>query len=846
MRLTLRTLLAYLDDILDPADKEQLAKKIESSEFAEDLVHRTRDTMRRLRLSAPQVIGNGMGLDPNTVAEYLDNVLPPESVGDFERICLESDMHLAEAAACHHVLTMVLGEPADIDPLARQRMYSVPTRIGSNKQVRVEAAHVPVNVPLTAAPPPAEPVQVVALPTGVVTQLESSQIMEIPDYLRTSRWSAYRVLAAGLAAVLLVGSGLYFFTELKDWFGGRPVELAQRPEPSAAPAQPGAMTPTEQPNAASESVAGPTIEPGSPATPATNGAEGSENTAAVDDMDVGQAIGTEVSTTAPGPQPPVLDSSSAPGSLAAAGTGDKYAPVTESAVQTESPDGDTTNPPPPQPINESSAPTISEAPAADPTDLPAVENASTTAALPTAATGTTDIAAEPGGTLADATVPSAANATELASAVPAPSEESGKEAAPVDVVPEGPAELGTYLGGNTVLLRYDDEKGVWFRVAPRQAVVAGERLLALPEFRPKIILASGVNVDVSGSTQVIMNVAGAQLIQGDPDAARSGDGAADETFSATEAHVPLVEVVYGRVILFNTASEENVVRMKVGAAMGDARLAPNATLAVEVERQYVPGRDPQQSPAPVIGRVFAPDGGVQWRDATGERLADNAARWTITEGTTSELVADPSPPEWIDEEPAGPLAEQRFGAPVVDNTLRTDTSADIQLLELFHDERNRKEVKSLVARSSIHLGLFEPFIEALRDSEQKANWRSHIETLRSAMALSPESATKVKQALNDQRGTPAADELYEMLCGYSEEQVGRTPEQVKSGAVPRLIDWLEEDSLDYRVLAVHNLLEITGKRIMDNPAAGRNERSRNIKVWRARLAADALVPEKPR
>ena len=64
MRLTLRTLLAYLDDVLDPVDKEELAQKIESSEFAEDLVHRTRDTVRRLRLSAPQVIGTGMGLDP--------------------------------------------------------------------------------------------------------------------------------------------------------------------------------------------------------------------------------------------------------------------------------------------------------------------------------------------------------------------------------------------------------------------------------------------------------------------------------------------------------------------------------------------------------------------------------------------------------------------------------------------------------------------------------------------------------------------------------------------------------------------------------------------------------------
>src|SRR6185295_13227976 len=119
------------------------AQKIQSSDFAEELVHRTRDTVRRLRLSAPQVVGTGTGLDPNSVAEYLDNVMPPDAVGDYERICLESDVHLAEAAACHHVLTMILGQPADVDPIARQRMYTIANEAGERKRLRIEPAHKP-------------------------------------------------------------------------------------------------------------------------------------------------------------------------------------------------------------------------------------------------------------------------------------------------------------------------------------------------------------------------------------------------------------------------------------------------------------------------------------------------------------------------------------------------------------------------------------------------------------------------------------------------------------------------------------------------------------------------------
>ena len=49
MRLTLRTMLAYLDDILEPADRDDIGHKIEESQFALQLVQR----VRRLHSQGP-------------------------------------------------------------------------------------------------------------------------------------------------------------------------------------------------------------------------------------------------------------------------------------------------------------------------------------------------------------------------------------------------------------------------------------------------------------------------------------------------------------------------------------------------------------------------------------------------------------------------------------------------------------------------------------------------------------------------------------------------------------------------------------------------------------------------
>jgi len=125
MRLTLRTLLAYLDDTLEPAQARLIGQKINESEQAQDLIKLIQQVTRRRRITTPPDGGPGGKLDPNTLGEYLDNVISAEQAAEVEEICLASDAHLAEIAACHQILSLILGEPALVPPSATQRMYGL-------------------------------------------------------------------------------------------------------------------------------------------------------------------------------------------------------------------------------------------------------------------------------------------------------------------------------------------------------------------------------------------------------------------------------------------------------------------------------------------------------------------------------------------------------------------------------------------------------------------------------------------------------------------------------------------------------------------------------------------------
>lgn len=204
MRLTLRTLLAYLDGLLPVADQADLAMRVDASAVAQSLVARIRQVIRQSTIGAPRVDGRGLGDDANSVAEYLDNSLEPVRLEMLERICLESDMHLAEVASCHAMLAEVARDPAaihDLDDAGRQRLL---------RAVRQRLAPLAARAERDEARANAEVIRV-----KVQTAAEEPDTIFMPDAAATAavpqkaavRGSSLAWASAAVAVLLLLSLG---------------------------------------------------------------------------------------------------------------------------------------------------------------------------------------------------------------------------------------------------------------------------------------------------------------------------------------------------------------------------------------------------------------------------------------------------------------------------------------------------------------------------------------------------------------------------------------------------------------------------------------------------------------
>lgn len=773
MRLTLRTLLAYMDDILEPADHEDLGKKIESSDFASELIHRCRDTVRRLRLGAPavlasdgeDVLGSEMTADANTVSEYLDNTLPAEAVAEFERICLEpgveADIHLAEVSSCHHILTMVLGEPAEIDMRIRERMYALPTELASGKHLRLEPAHQGRH----AAEPPAMPSDQPVMPVSPPVQVGERET-EVPDYLRAaSRARRSRIRWLTAAAILVMVSGVAY---LVLW----PVP---EPELPAELAQGGMVSPDGGLEIGELEIGGP--EMGSPTASTEASATGGND--------------SQAPPFIPGEAPPFE-----PPSPDVAAESDVSDIVVEPIPSMENPSLPTTDTDEVVTESEDTSAKIADSPPTQP-DLPEPPQDSV------------DLADEPG-TTEDTDVE--ASETDLADVPPPP-------------VPEGPVQLGNYLGGSgDVLLRREEASGKWIRLPPRTAISAGDRLLVLPKFRTHIALADS-NLYLSGGTQLVLS-----------ESEQPGGGA-----------LLTLNIVYGR-LLVNAGLNGCRQLWQVGDEQREVQLGGSVSLAVEVRRVFVPGGNLEEETAPIEASWYLTSGSIEWPSpAGGTQTISAPATWKTIEGVDELPQPIEELPDWIDREEITDM-ERRARSKLAEE-LEPGKAVGITLLEL-NDPRDRgrqREVRTLAAEASLYVGEFEPFVKSLSDTDQSRYWDSHIDSLREALALSPAVASRVREAFVNLRGQEAADDLMEMVQGYDQEAVGQTRDELQQGALVKLLGWLDSDSLDYRVLAIYNLNEITGTSYLAGyrPDSDSTQRKRALRKLWDRFESNELLPATP-
>ncbi len=177
LRLTLRTLLAWLDDTLSPSEVREIGKQVAESPVGKELVERIQRVTRQRRLTVPGTSGAD-ATDPNLVAAYLDGALDPDIVADFEKKCLTSDVHLAEVASVHQILSLI-GQKAKVPVEARHRMYhlvkgreAIAPKI--RRSARASAVPSPVSEPVNpwvVPPPPARPLYQRFGPLAIVVLL---------------------------------------------------------------------------------------------------------------------------------------------------------------------------------------------------------------------------------------------------------------------------------------------------------------------------------------------------------------------------------------------------------------------------------------------------------------------------------------------------------------------------------------------------------------------------------------------------------------------------------------------------------------------------------------------------
>ena len=759
MRLTLRTLLAYLDNILELDDRELLEKKVQESEFAQNLIKRSRETVNNQELSALDPIGHSIRQDPNAVAEYLDNTMAREQIEEFERQCLdntsEADTRLAEITACHHILTMVLGDPVQFAASSRERMYRIGESETIDRQTDAgESSQEPIagveQTDTHAVAGSASSNQSTTDPDDSFDPADLLPSSKVPDYLRSednrNRWLP--IIATTLVAAVVTGILLILF------------------EPSSS-----AIKQSE------------------------NGA-----VAKSDSQDVAEntSFSPDQTPALQGSTPPVIPEVPEGNNSEKVTTNISEKPIPSDASESAKPPVE--NSKPNQPV-ENSVTSSNDAAKPNARAVPAEEKE----VLPESGAPSSATQEDPP---SNDTLPTNTEEPVEAEQPTAGSQDTDKDTSKLTATDDSPTEaaegghqvLGRLVSSDQILLVSPDgfDKLRW--LPPQSNLKKGQKLVALPTFRPILSLLA-FTVELEG-------------------------GSILELLDLNEGGIPTIKLSYGRMIV-RTNFDGGMLHLKINDKRSITLTLKNTETAIGVEvwPKTPLGRDPETAERDYTIDIYTLSSSVEWQEGPMQGVVEAGQLQSLG------LMPPPAPqsfsvaPEWATKVQMSKLDAR--AVPAIRDVLQDDRNVKLSFSELV-EKRRQVEVKQLALRCCAHIGYFDPLVEALGDESMDRRWAKCATYLQEAAWRHPEYARRVRESMERLRNEKGVD-LYRMLWGYTNEGL------LNNGEAEQLVEFLSSEDLDLRVLSHWNLKTITGKGYSFHPNKSESKRRQSLKRWQALL-----------
>lgn len=759
MRLTLRTLLAYLDNILELDDRELLEKKVQESEFAQNLIKRSRETVNNQELSALDPIGHSIRQDPNAVAEYLDNTMAREQIEEFERQCLdntsEADTRLAEITACHHILTMVLGDPVQFAASSRERMY----RIGESEKIdrqtdAGESSQEPIagveQTDTHAVAGSASSNQSTTDPDDSFDPADLLPSSKLPDYLRSedkrNRWLP--IIATTLVAAVVTGILLILF------------------EPSSS-----AIKQSE------------------------NGA-----VAKSDSQDVAEntSFSPDQTPALQGSTPPVIPEVPEGNNSEKVTTNISEKPIPSDASESAKPPVE--NSKPNQPV-ENSVTSSNDAAKPNARAVPAEEKE----VLPESGAPSSATQEDPP---SNDTLPTNTEEPVEAEQPTAGSQDTDKDTSKLTATDDSPTEaaeggnqvLGRLVSSDQILLVSPDgfDKLRW--LPPQSNLKKGQKLVALPTFRPILSLLA-FTVELEG-------------------------GSILELLDLNEGGIPTIKLSYGRMIV-RTNFDGGMLHLKINDKRSITLTLKNTETAIGVEvwPKTPLGRDPETAERDYTIDIYTLSSSVEWQEGPMQGVVEAGQLQSLGRMPPPEPQSFSVAPEWATKVQMSKLDAR--AVPAIRDVLQDDRNVKLSFSELV-EKRRQVEVKQLALRCCAHIGYFDPLVEALGDESMDRRWAKCATYLQEAAWRHPEYARRVRKSMERLRNEKGVD-LYRMLWGYTNEGL------LNNGEAEQLVEFLSSEDLDLRVLSHWNLKTITGKGYSFHPNKSESKRRQSLKRWQALL-----------